>query len=68
MEGREDVAVGCSHRDLREYKSEQCGGFLDVSGGSANADCWIEQVDVGAQCTLGQVDTTGAAVNYGGVK
>ena len=68
LEGREDVSVSRSPGEMREYKSTQHGGLLYVSGGSANTDCWSRQVDVGARCTLGQVDATGATVDYSGVK
>ena len=62
------MAVGSSLREMQEYKSVQCRGLLDVSGGSANDNCCIRRVDVGTWCILGQVDATGAAVEYVGVE
>ena len=64
----EDVNFGRSRGDLREYKIARCGGLMYISGGSSDADCWYRQVDVGARCTLVQVDATVATGKYSGVE
>ena len=68
LEGMEDVTVGRSRGELREYKSARRGGVMYVFGGSSGADCWNIRVDVGARCTLGQVDATVATVEYSSVE
>ena len=42
--------------------------MLYIPGGGADADFWSRRVDVGTRGTLGQVDYTGADVDYGGVE
>ena len=46
------MAIGCSRREMQEYKSERYRGLLDVSSGSADTDCWSGRVDVDTRAPL----------------
>ena len=61
-----DISGGIG-QDLWDIEVEAGGGLMDVACSGAYICGWGGWVDVGAVCSLNEIDTTGTGVIYSGI-